>query len=94
MPERGVVVIGMIAVERAEDGEIVHAIGHKRKQRADLSTALAVTVKLPLRTFEKQLLVSRPIARFGMIELDRLAVIGGERAAWDRTNRRAKHRRS
>ena len=53
-PQRGVVVVRMVGVHRADQGEVVDAAGDVREQRADLGAALAVAAEFPLRLLEEQ----------------------------------------
>ncbi len=72
----GVVMVGVVAVHRADDADVVHAAGDVGKQLADLGAALAVRLEAPLRFLEEQLLVAGPVARFRMIQGHLLAVVG------------------
>ncbi|MEZ6119141.1 MAG: hypothetical protein R3C28_21575 [Pirellulaceae bacterium] len=48
-----VVVIRMGRMHRANPGDVIHALGDMRKQRADFGPTLAVRLELPLRPLEK-----------------------------------------
>ena len=77
--ERGVVMVGVGGVHRADHRDIVDMLGHMGEERAHLGAAGAVRGKLPLRPLEVDPLVTGSILDLGMIGLDLLAVIARER---------------
>ena len=76
--ERCVVVVRVPRVHRTYQRDVIDAGGHVGKERTDLSAALTMLGKLPLRTLEKNLFVSRPILDLRMVCLDLLAVIASQ----------------
>ncbi len=72
--KRGVVVVRVRGVHRANQRDVVHAASDVRKQRAHLRAALPVLRKLPLRSLQINALVTRPAFDLGMVGLDLLAV--------------------
>ena len=77
-PERGVVVVRVVGVHRANQGNVVGTLRDVGEEFADFNAALPAFLELPLWPLQEQLFVAGAIARFGVVERHRLAVIGGE----------------
>ena len=68
--------IRMAGVHRTNKRDVISLLSNVRKQVADFDATLSSRRKLPVGTFQKDLLLARPVASFRMVEDDLLAMIG------------------
>ena len=73
--ERGIVMVRVAGVHAIDKRDVIHALGHLGKQRADLLAALAVLFEIPLRTLQENALVAWPVLNLRMVALRNLLAV-------------------